>query len=170
MIDRSQHRPPGWRAAAALAALALAACSASLPSVGSLGDGAGAPTGAGSPAPAVAADGPGQAMAGAVGSAPRSGSPVALPASPPASSVGGLQSGAPRAPSGDTVIVGFRAATVILYTSESSNDGERVAANALPLPLRTRVAASNAGRVEVMTVYGPRWISRSEATFAPAAN
>lgn len=73
----------------------------------------------------------------------------------------------PTGPPEETVIVGFRTATVILYDSPQSNQGERVPAASLPLPLRTRFAAPASMRVEIKTIYGPRWIARADAAFAP---
>jgi hypothetical protein len=69
-------------------------------------------------------------------------------------------------------ITGFRGPTVILYSSERSNEGEKVPASSLPLPLRSRAASPGSPRVEIMTVYGPRWIAKSDvvgASVAPSA-
>jgi hypothetical protein len=66
-------------------------------------------------------------------------------------------------------IVGFRGQTVILYSSETSNDGERVPAATLPLPLRVRPGPPTAARVEIMTVQGPRWIAKTEVSLGPAS-
>ena len=63
------------------------------------------------------------------------------------------------------MIAGFRKSTVTLYNGEESHDGERVTSNSLLLPLPSQPATLNPSRVEIMTVYGPRWIAKSEVKF-----
>lgn len=64
------------------------------------------------------------------------------------------------------MIVGFKAAAVVLYRSADSNDGEKIDARSLSLPMPARKGAAPAGRLEVSTVNGPRWISRNEVVIA----
>ncbi len=63
-------------------------------------------------------------------------------------------------------IIGFRGPTVILYSDELSNDGQRMPAAALQAPLPVRSAQAGSPRVQIMTVYGPRWIARAEVVLA----
>jgi len=140
-----------------LAALAMTACtSATLPKLTDLTGGDTQPKAEGAPGP----------------------SDVALPGPmPPAAGVAGPSSVAPQAATvGDPVrptseramIVGFKTQTVVLFAEEHGNDGERVATSSLVLPLQMRNAASNAGRVQIETAYGPRWIARSEIVLGAA--
>lgn len=76
----------------------------------------------------------------------------------------GVDAPLPRAARGPEVIVGFKGPTVILFGGEFGNEGERIAASAIGVPLQVRNAASNATRVEIDTAQGPRWIARSEIT------
>jgi len=71
--------------------------------------------------------------------------------------------GAARPASVGTVITGFRGQHVVLYYSESGKDGEMVSSQALPLPMRYGPTTVDAGRLQVMTVQGPRWVARHEA-------
>jgi hypothetical protein len=133
-------------------ALGLTACgSASLPRLSDLTEG--------SPPPAVAAAPPGTTT------------PPTAQLPPPAVTTGAARpSGSgvdtpPRRPArGVDVIVGFKGPTVILFGGEFGNEGERVAASALTVPLQVRNAASNASRVQIETAQGPRWVARSEIT------
>lgn len=74
---------------------------------------------------------------------------------------------APSLPAGPSQIVGFKTANVTFYSSETSFDGERHEASSIPVPLRTRGAASGSGRVEIATVSGPRWVDRAEIVLGP---
>jgi len=65
-------------------------------------------------------------------------------------------------------IVGFKASTVVLFSGEFGNEGERVATSSLALPLQTTTSPSNAGRVQIETVYGLRWIARTEVVLGIA--
>lgn len=65
-----------------------------------------------------------------------------------------------------TQIAGFKGKTVILYSSPTSNDGQRVPTSSLPLPLTFRASPDNATRVGVLTLEGVRWIARSDITLA----
>lgn len=64
------------------------------------------------------------------------------------------------------LITSFTKPTVVLYSGETTNDGERVATTSLPMPLRGRVAAGNTARLEIHTPSGPRWLARSEVALA----
>lgn len=63
-------------------------------------------------------------------------------------------------------IIGFKGAAVVMYHSVDSNNGEKIEARALSLPMQARKSAAAAGRLEVSTVNGPRWISRSDVVVA----
>jgi hypothetical protein len=62
------------------------------------------------------------------------------------------------------MIIGFKGPTVILFGGEFGNEGERIAASAINVPIQARSAASNASRVQIETAQGPRWVARSEIT------
>lgn len=68
-----------------------------------------------------------------------------------------------------SVIVGFKRSTVILYGSPDSHEGERVPTDALSVPLKPSSQTTNASRVQIMTIDGPRWIAKSDVTFGPAS-
>jgi len=136
-----------------LLALLIGGCSASLPQIA----GPNTPEAPANASPLPAAE------AGAPTSTAAIPPAKATPARVAAPSEG---SSAPAAQRGGGTIVGFRGPTVILYGGERANDGERVAAASLSVPLPSRPSAANASRVEVMTVYGPRWIAKSEVMFA----
>ncbi len=55
-------------------------------------------------------------------------------------------------------IASFKGRNVLLYSSSHSREGELVSASSFTLPMR--IHSSRADRVEVMTVYGPRWVAR----------
>ncbi|MBS0238063.1 MAG: hypothetical protein JSR89_06535 [Proteobacteria bacterium] len=65
------------------------------------------------------------------------------------------------------MVTGFKRATVILYGSPTSNDGERVPADSLSVPFKPSAQADNGARIQIMTVDGPRWIAKSDLTFGP---
>lgn len=67
------------------------------------------------------------------------------------------------------MVIGFKHATVILYGSPSSNDGERVPANSLSVPFKPSAQSDSGARIQIMTVDGPRWIAKSDLTFGPGA-
>lgn len=85
--------------------------------------------------------------------------PAAAPAavSPAAQSVASSES-----------ITGFTGPTVVLYRSESGNDGERRPTASTMLPIAARASTVNASRVQIETDSGPRWIARSEISLAPS--
>lgn len=60
---------------------------------------------------------------------------------------------------GDGVVRQLRAASIVLYRTESGHEGQRVAASSLPLPLRTDRRSADGSRFEIITVDGPRWIA-----------
>ena len=62
-------------------------------------------------------------------------------------------------------IVAFKGETVILYTSEDGNHGQRVPAASLPLPLKAK--SVNSTRFEVATAEGTRWISKADVRTGP---
>lgn len=65
------------------------------------------------------------------------------------------------------MVTGFKHATVILYGSPTSNDGERVPADSLSVPFKPSAQADSGARIQIMTVDGPRWIAKSDLTFGP---
>ncbi len=67
-------------------------------------------------------------------------------------------------------IVSFKGATVVLYGSETGNDGERVPVASLPLPLRANVGLLNTSRLTIATASGPRWVATSEVVLGAAAS
>lgn len=88
------------------------------------------------------------------------GAPALAKSGPAAGALPNPQAQAPL-PTGDgNTIVGFRGSTVILYNSQTGNDGQRVPAGSMPLPLLAKSASAN--RLEVSTADGPKWISRAE--------
>lgn len=95
-------------------------------------------------------------------------SSATLEAAPSSTKTGAVSSNMPASiVAGEAeTIIGFRGPTVVVYSGEFRNDGERLAASALPLPLRSRSSASNPLRVEIMTAAGRGWIARSEVSFA----
>jgi len=122
------------------------------------------------------------AFAGALGGCSTTGPGGGLPEigspaiNPPASA--GTSEGKPPAaspPSGEQVaaqpaaqpagaIVGFRKSTVVLYESESSNNGRRVPSSSFSPPIRIKEGAAVGRRVPIATVDGLRWISRDDVT------
>lgn len=145
-----------------LPALSLAGCgTASLPKLSDLTEGG--------PPPTIAAAPSGNATpplsqlpppVGAIGSA-------APPGSPPGAGAGpaiGAEKHRFRGAREQDLIVGFKGPTVILFGGEFGNEGERVAASAINVPIQARSAASNASRVQIETAQGPRWVARSEIT------
>jgi hypothetical protein len=136
--------------------MSLAACgSASLPKLSDLSEGA---------APPAVATAPQGATAQPISQLPPPAAPTSagLPSGPPSGS--GVDAPLQRSTRGRDAIVGFKGPTVILFGDEFGNDGERVAASALSVPLQVRNAASNASRVQIETAQGPRWVARSEIT------
>ena len=117
----------------------------------------------GSPPPAVAAAPPGTTTPPASEIPPRASTTSAAPPSGRPSGTG-VDAPLPRSPRGQDVIVGFKGPTVILFGGEFGNEGERVAASAINVPVQVRNAASNASRVQIETAHGPRWVARSEIT------
>lgn len=131
-----------------LPVLSLTACgSASLPKLSDLAESTAPPTAAVQPNGAQPPTGPAAAEN--------------LPERPFGT---GVDTPLPRVARGPEVIVGFKGPTVILFGGEFGNEGERIAASAIGVPLQVRNAASNASRVEIDTAQGPRWIARSEIT------
>lgn len=61
---------------------------------------------------------------------------------------------------GDNQIVEFRSTTVVLFESETGNDGRRIPSGSLTLPMRVKPAAAN--RLEIATADGPKWIARAD--------
>lgn len=57
-------------------------------------------------------------------------------------------------------ITAFKGRNVLLYSSSQSKEGELVAASSFTLPMR--IQSARADRVEVMTIYGPRWVARAD--------
>jgi hypothetical protein len=137
-----------------LPALSLTACgTASLPKLTDLMESNNPPVAAPTP---QAAPSPGL-------QAPPPSATAAVP--PPERPFGtGVDAPLPRAPRGQDVIVGFKGPTVILFGGEFGNEGERVSASAINVPLQVRNAASNTSRVQIDTAQGPRWVARSEIT------
>jgi hypothetical protein len=144
LTSTSEHRCwPPLCAGLLLTLAAAAGCSANLPQSGGLTK----PEG-----PAQVTTTGSSAVALGVTSAPAVATTAG--ASPPAA-----------APLDSGVIAGFRKSTVTLYSGDESNDGERVTPDSLSLPLPSRQVTLNPSRVEIMTVYGPRWIAKSEVKF-----
>jgi hypothetical protein len=129
-------------AAGLLGALALAACSGSPPTL----DGVLAP--AAPPQPALADK-----------QAP---SPVGADASP-------VTARSREAAQGPQTITGFKKTSVILYSSPTGADGQRVASASMPLPLAVRSEAASSKRLEIMTLGGLRWVARGDVVLAEAA-
>lgn len=134
--------------------LTLAACgTASWPKLGDYAD-----SSPQRPAPA------GPQVAGDVPLAPAS------PASGYAPTSSGLRADAPtsqlRQSGAGLMIVAFKAPTVVLFGNELGNEGERIAAASLGLPLQAKDSSANAGRVQIDTAGGPRWVARAEIVLA----
>ncbi|RUP08776.1 hypothetical protein [Hyphomicrobium sp.] len=81
----------------------------------------------------------------------------------------GTATNAPSTSAQRQMVIGFKHATVILYGSPSSNDGERVPANSLSVPFKPSAQSDSGARIQIMTVDGPRWIAKSDLTFGPGA-
>lgn len=137
--------------------MAVAACSsAPLPKLGDVDDGnaqikgsAALPHGTG-PASKVLSE----PVAGAAG---KGGKSARVGDTPPVQQIRGPH---------QEMIVAFTRPTIVLFGDEIGNDGERVAASSISLPLQMRNASSNASRVQIDTAYGPRWVARSEITLS----
>lgn len=101
--------------------------------------------------------GPGPGKVGAAGSqtavADAGASPPTL-AAPPINAV--------QSPAGNEQVLGFRDKTVILYSSNTGHQGEKVPTADLPVPMAIRANPVGGARVGIMTVYGLRWIARSD--------
>ncbi len=139
-----------------LPALSLTACgTASLPKLSDLLEA--------NPPPAVAAAPPGTRHR-RLSELPPPASTTSAVAPPGRPSGTGVDAPPARSARGPDVIVGFKGPTVILFGGEFGNDGERVAASAINVPVQVRSAASNASRVQIETAQGPRWVARSEIT------
>jgi hypothetical protein len=65
-------------------------------------------------------------------------------------------------------ITGFKKSTVILYSSATGADGQKVPTSNMPLPLPVRAQAAGGARLEIMTLDGPRWIARNDVILAAA--
>ncbi len=160
-VAMTQPRPPVsiFIVLAVLCAAALPACSTNSAMI----DGSGSTT-SGSPtlgAPAVT----GTASLEPLGQKPATGSVPAstlLPRvepSPPNPSSGGASS---------TTIVGYREPSIILYESESGNNGRRIESATLPALIKIRSASADGTRYEIVTVQGARWVAKSKVTVAPS--
>lgn len=150
------------------ASLFLAGCSASLPSPGELGQTSPPPLGQ---PEKIAEKPPGpsaQVQAAPSPAAVPSLSPQGLPPKNAPAQTAAVET-ARTSPIGQPTIL-FRKPTVTLYKSETSAEAIRVAAGSLPKPLRSRFAHSSKARIEIMTIYGPRWISKSEIKIVPATS
>lgn len=151
-MTRNDDRQFTRLAAAALLAASLSACAGNLPKIGEGGTTTG-DVAAGSGATKIA---------------------PAVPVAPKTSPAEGEQPAAPKlgptrtAANEEANIVGFRGTTVVLYSSESGNEGERVPAASLPIPLRARGSLSNSSRLTFQTASGPRWISNADVVIGPA--
>ncbi|MGO4682097.1 hypothetical protein [Hyphomicrobium sp. 2TAF46] len=77
----------------------------------------------------------------------------------------GTTTNAPSSSAQRQMVTGFKHATVILYGSPTSNDGERVPADSLSVPFRPSAQSDSGARIQIMTVDGPRWIAKSDLTF-----
>jgi hypothetical protein len=124
----------------ALAVGALAGCSASLPGPGSEML-AGSPIQTG-PQPSV----------GQTASKPSQSATTGTAAGASGSAVGTPAAAGKR----------FRSATVVLFTSESGQQGVRVPVSTLPSPLTLGRRSSDGSRLEVQTVQGMLWLPASE--------
>jgi hypothetical protein len=60
------------------------------------------------------------------------------------------------------LITAFKGKTVTLFQNEAGNNGERLPVAAFALPIKVRLPTTSSERVMVTTIYGPRWIARSE--------
>jgi hypothetical protein len=79
---------------------------------------------------------------------------------------------APKAPSATAAleqrtITGFRSAMIIVFSGQDSHNGERMPTATMTLPLKARQLPGHPDRLEIMTVYGPRWIATSEVVVEP---
>ena len=88
----------------------------------------------------------------------------AAPLTPPTASHGRLSANEPAR------IVSIKGPTVVMYSSETGNDGERVPAASLDLPMRASVGQLNTSRLTVATANGPRWIAQSEVVLSPGGH
>lgn len=99
---------------------------------------------------------------------PQADSPAQIAAALELDATGDPATSSPPVELRNDLIIGFKHRTVVLYASPTSNNGERVPADTVATPLRPR-ASANQERVEIMTIDGPRWISKSEVIFGPSA-
>ena len=72
-------------------------------------------------------------------------------------------------PVGEAAGAQLRSPTIILYLTETGNDGLRVPSTSLSPPIRAGRRSANGSRVEVATIEGPRWILASEIVEAPGS-
>jgi hypothetical protein len=85
-----------------------------------------------------------------------------------------LTTPAPQRPVGPTTteqrtITGFRGPMIIVFSAQDSHDGERIPTVTLNLPLKARQLPGSPERLEIMTVYGPRWVATSEVVIQAAS-
>lgn len=90
--------------------------------------------------------------------------PVAPPQPTVAAELSPQRSASPA--NGDTKIVAFRGKSIVLYSTETGNDGERITASSFALPMSVRAPSTTSQRLQVMTVYGPRWIARADVSLS----
>jgi len=93
-------------------------------------------------------------------------------ASPPAKGAGAPASPGASVHAGnhdDGFIRRFRAASVVLYRTETGHEGQRVPTSFLSLPIRVNRRSADGSRFELMTVEGSRWIAFADVAGAPSS-
>lgn len=147
-----------------LAALLVAGCSGSLPELNGqpgstqVGPQAAAPT---APGASTLPSGQTQTPSTAVG-APTTGNEVPLVA--PLNE--GVISSASKAVADDrNTITALKTGNIVLFSSSTGFDGQRVNSASIGLPAKIRDRTNN-GRYEIMTIDGPRWVAANEVELA----
>jgi hypothetical protein len=64
-------------------------------------------------------------------------------------------------------VTGFRGPMIIIFSAQDSHNGERIPTATITLPLKAQQVPGHPERLEIMTVYGPRWIATSEVMVEP---
>lgn len=62
-------------------------------------------------------------------------------------------------------IIGFRSPIVTLFMSERGQDGQRVPRETLAVPMHGQ--AIGGGRLQIMTLDGPRWVAQADVDVSP---
>jgi hypothetical protein len=104
-------------------------------------------------------------IAADAGGAPSSARGAGAPVSP--------ETSARAAGHDNDVVRQFRAASVVLYRTETGYEGQRVPTSSLFLPIRVDRKSADGSRFELITVDGSRWIAFADvagASFSAQSN